>query len=107
MSAGISKKSNNTLVEFDNGLLVEVESDDRYLSNVGKYAQRASRLDVRPIIFGIQESVLMAINNNLGVRPDKIEIEFGVGVDIEGMTYISKSTEESTIKIKLTVNANN
>lgn len=96
-----------TLIETDDGLLIEVEVPGEQIQPVsGGAASRVNAVlgSITPILMKTITPISRAWNElNRDMTIEKAEIELGLGFEIEGNVYLAKSKASSNLTVKLTL----
>lgn len=96
------------LIEFDNGVLVEVEADgnqSRQISwRLAEKISQASFDSVRNLLVKVCQPIADAFSEvSSDVDIEGAEVEFGVCFEGEGSVYITKVKTAANLKIKMIV----
>ncbi len=93
------------LVEFQDGLLVEVDVQGDQVREVsGRFAQKvgATFEEVRPLIVKACRPIVSACQElNRDVEIDQAEVELGLSFEGEGNIYITKAKSTANLTVKL------
>ena len=93
------------LIEFEDGLLVEVDINSEQVQEVsGRFAQKVeTKFDnIRPLILTACRPVVSACKElSKEMEIDEAEVELGLSFEGEGNLYITKTTAGANLTVRL------